>query len=198
MVYMFQDNKGNYRVMSAKKIHKRVMEDSKKSNYNWIADADNLVFVCNCKTFPLEYAIDIKVAILNCFARLMSNTLYKNNYELNPVYSAYNSLNGITDEKVIEARTNFLNAYLTDIMYESYAYLPVHSGKSFDEVCGEWKRKNIENLLSSNFVYFNELIETLSNDFKETIRAEEEKGVFLKDDEEYFEDMKNFMKRLMF
>lgn len=46
------------------------MKQSKVSNYDWLASADELVDVCNRKGFNRKYAIDIKCAILNCYAIL--------------------------------------------------------------------------------------------------------------------------------
>ena len=46
------------------------MKQSQESDYEWIAPAIELVKICKDKRFPREYAVDIEMAILNCFANI--------------------------------------------------------------------------------------------------------------------------------
>ena len=104
---------------------KKVIEASKKSNYNWIASATDLIYICNKKDLPIEYAIDIKVAILNCFATLINseNESRGKETDIYAVYHAYNSLYGVENENAIVARKNFLRGFLRKIIFESLCFL---------------------------------------------------------------------------
>lgn len=68
--FTFKDRYGKSRIMTAKNIYNNVMEQSKKSDYNWIASAKELVKLCDNQKFPREYAVDIEMAILSCFANI--------------------------------------------------------------------------------------------------------------------------------
>lgn len=54
-------------LMTDKELRDLIVEQSKKSNYNWLAPADELIKVCNNPEFNKDYAKDIKVAIVNCY-----------------------------------------------------------------------------------------------------------------------------------
>ena len=67
--YMVKGRDGTVYFMTDVELCNRVMRDS-KSDKNWIASARELVRVCKNPFFSKEYALSIKVAILNCFANL--------------------------------------------------------------------------------------------------------------------------------
>jgi len=116
-LYFIIDRDGFIHLISAEKLHKKIMEQSKESNYNFIAPITDLVRVCDKKSFPKEYALDIKLAILNSFSELFQKYNHRHILEsdLESVYRLYNSLFSITDERVINARYNFLKIYLTEV-----------------------------------------------------------------------------------
>ena len=67
--YVVISHHGSMHRMTAKQLCERIKQDS-KSDYNWISPARELVRVCKLPGFPIECAIIIKVAILNCFANI--------------------------------------------------------------------------------------------------------------------------------
>ena len=70
-VYFFKGWYGERHFMTAKRLYKRVMKDASISDFGWIASATELVRICDKPNFPQQYAHDIKIAILNCFAKIV-------------------------------------------------------------------------------------------------------------------------------
>ncbi len=68
--FTFKDHNGREQTMRAINIHYAVMKESKESDYDWIAPTMELVKICKNENFPREYAVDIEMAILNCFANI--------------------------------------------------------------------------------------------------------------------------------
>ena len=68
--FTFKDHFGKEHTMRAKTIHNYIMEQSQESDYEWIAPALELVKICKDERFPREYAVDIEMAILTCFANI--------------------------------------------------------------------------------------------------------------------------------
>ena len=69
-LFTFKDRFGQEHTMRAATIHKRIMEQSQESDFEWIAPAIELVKICKDERFPRKYAVDIEMAILNCFANI--------------------------------------------------------------------------------------------------------------------------------
>ena len=183
-LYILEDWCGTPYIMSSSKIHKRVMDDSSKSNYNWIASATDLINVCNKKKFPEEKANDIKAAILNCYSSLMwSEDDYskRKKTDLNAVYFAYNSLYGVEDEKVIKARTRFLKSFLSLVTRSSFLFI-AHHGENFRNARKEWINHKFNNLFAQEQIEFASLFSLLKNDFRKKIEQLEESGLFDEED----------------
>lgn len=183
-LYILEDWCGTPHIMSSSKIHKRVMDDSSKSNYNWIASATDLINVCNKKNFPEEKANDIKAAILNCYSSLMcSEDDYsrRKKTDLNAVYFAYNSLYGVEDEKVIQARTRFLKSFLSLVTRSSFLFI-AHHGENFRNARKEWINHKFNNLFAQEQIEFASLFSLLKNDFRKKIEQLEESGLFDEED----------------
>ena len=68
--FTFKDHYGREQTMRAIDIYNTIMQESKESDYNWIAPAIELVKLCKNPNFPREYAVEIEMAILNCFANI--------------------------------------------------------------------------------------------------------------------------------
>lgn len=177
-IYTFMDWGGNPRIMRAETIHKKVIEDSKKSNYNWIASATDLICICDKKDFPIEYAIDIKIAILNCFATLINSEKESRGKatDINAVYHAYNSLYGIENENVIDARKNFLKGFLKKITLESLLFL-VYDTKSYSKIYCEWCEKKVNELISIKEINFPSIKVVLMKEFKTLLNNKQKEGV---------------------
>lgn len=195
--YLVNGWRGKVHFLTAKELYNRVIKDS-KSNYNWIASATELVNICNKNSFPKEYAEEIKIAILNCFASLQLNRddesiCLATDYDA--VYSCYNSLYG-TDEKVVKAKRNYLTAVIKSIVLYHFE-CPVHHGPIYLKMCDEWIKTKIDKHIKKdkiNFVFF---IEKLKQDFNEMVRRAEKEGRFKEEDEEYYNEFAERCIKLM-
>lgn len=197
-LYTFIDWNGNLRTMRASTIHKKVMEASKKSNHNWIAPATDLIYVCTKKNFPVEYSIDIKAAVLNCFASLINSdddTSYHKKTDIKAVYYAYNSLFGIENETAVKARINFLNGFLLKMRLNSWQFV-FHRGDSFTKVCNDWQTAKLNELILIENLNFDKIKDSLEKDFRNVIKVAEENGIFAEDDKREAEIQKKIIRRL--
>lgn len=184
--------------LTAKELYERVLEDS-KSNYNWIAPAAELVSVCESAGFPEGYAQEIKILILNCFAKLElvdDVPARARTSDKEAVYHCYNTLDS-TDEAVIAVKRKYLMAIIEwAVKYVEYAYLYLrcHPGSpAYPQICSKWKdQKFLENFQKEK-INFKKLRKKLCKDFDNTITAAENAGVFEKDDEEYLNKLVEFV-----
>jgi len=177
-LYTFMDWSGTPRTMRATTIHKKVLEASKKSNYNWITSATDLIYICNKKGFPIEYAIDIKVAILNCFATLINSEKESRGKETDiyAVYHAYNSLYVVENENVITARKNFIRGFLRKITLESLSFL-AYDTESYSKIYREWCERKSDELISIKEINFPAIKVLLIQDFKTLLNSKQKEGV---------------------
>ena len=187
--------------MTAKELYNRVMEDS-KSNYNWIASAPVLVGLCKTPTFPAEYAIGIKVAILNCFANIEHGANSGGDrYRTDPadekaVQYCYNSLYGIETDEAISARKRFLNEMITTASYVRIFDSLYHPGPTFRNLCHNWRKAKLEEWISKKNIDFEKLIDVLRSSFTAMIKEAELKGDFIEDEKKDEEEMKEFYKKI--
>ncbi len=183
--YRIVDWHDNELFFTAKELYERVKKDS-ESDYGWVASATELVRVCNDPNFSDEYAHNIKILILNCFASLelkkRSNIpSYRKSTDNQAVYSCYNSLAG-TEKKAIEARKNYLIAVINAVTRYHFEF-PIHVGPIYFQVCEEWEGKKYNENCFETEIDFEQLIKDLHNDFDNTIRTAERQGKFKEEDE---------------
>ena len=107
--YRIVNHYGATYLFTAKQLYDQVMADS-IYDYNWIVPAHELVRICKEPTFPKKYALAIKIAILNCSARIehRANFGFDGPIHIPEDYEAisfcYNSLYGIDNEDAQSAR----------------------------------------------------------------------------------------------
>lgn len=198
-LYILNDWNGNPHIMSSSKIHKRIISDSNKSNYNWIASASELINVCNKKDFPKEKAYDIEVAILNCYSKLMTRDkeyLRMDVRDIISVYSAYNSLYGVDDCKVIEARERFLRSFIS--LTTHYSFLSIsHHGKNFEDAKKEWIDNMFNELFKIEQIDFFNLFPQLKLEFTHKIQELEKSGLFDEEDKMEKERLLDYARSLL-
>lgn len=187
--------RGDIHELTAKALYERVLADS-KSDYNWIASATELVKVCNSPSFPEMYAQAIKIIILNCFANLELQKEYPSSgksTDKDAVYSCYHSLPS-SDETVIKVKQKYLSAIITAITKytQCEVRLPMHPGPTYRKMCEEWKKAKFDEYVSKEELDFDNLRETLYDDFEKMIKAAEAEGAFEADDAEYREELRRF------
>lgn len=183
--YLIQGWGDSEYVITAKALHKQVMKDCKSYyDYNWIAPARELVRICKKTGFPSDYALDIKIAILNCFANIEQDncggTYYinLNSADKEAVQYCYNSLYGIDNKEAIMARRR----YLTEIIHNiSFFYLEDFYPDTFRKLREDWCKSKFEEYFSKENIDFEQLGETLHNDFEQIIKKAESNGEFEED-----------------
>lgn len=175
-------------LLTSKLIYKRVLEDSKYSDYNWIASASELVRICKRPFFPVIYAQGIKCAILNCYA----NNLQRKNCGLDSwintreeeeaVQECYNSLYGFEAEEVVSARKRYLTEIITTVLPRPSSFTRLyHSGPTFSKIKKEWINSKVEEYISQNGIDFEKLVKVLHDEFEKLIRKAESEGAFEED-----------------
>lgn len=183
--------------LTANQLYKRVIVDS-KSDYNWIAPARELVRICKESSFPTKYSLAIKIAILNCFANIEHRANYSGDrYRTNPadkkaVQYCFNSLYGTDIEDAIEARRYFLFEMLSTASYVHIFSSLYHPGPTFKKLREDWIRSKLEEYISQEKVDFEQLLETLGNNFKEVVKKADENGAFKEDEEKDRESWNRF------
>lgn len=197
--FKITDWHGNEHYLTAKQLYNRVLSDS-KSNYNWIASATELVRVCNEPGFLGNYSREIKVMILNCFANLELNKEYPSrglSSDKAAVYSCYFSLSN-KHENAKQAKEKYLKAIISSVLKYSDGEMrfPLHSGKTYYNLCRDWEKKMFEKYSTENFSDFEKLKSTLRDDFDKTIKEAEKAGAFAEDDAKRREEMKRFWSSL--
>lgn len=185
--------------LTAKELYERVMEDS-KSNYNWIAPATELVRICKEPGFPKQYANEIKIAILNCFANIEVCKEYPSRSESTAQESVSYCYHTVSDasDMAKEAKRKYLKAIIHAITkYDrTSCRLFMHHGPALRKVCEDWEKEKFDEYICKKEIDFEEMRETLYVDFDKVIKDAEEKGVFKEDDEKHRESMRKIWSSL--
>lgn len=200
--YTVKDWHGHTYSLTAKQLSERVVNDS-KSDYNWIAPARELVRICKIVSFPDEEALTIKIAILNCF----SNIEHRANsggdrYITDPadeeaVEYCYNSLYGIDSEEAISVRKYYLTEMISTASYVRVIFDSLyHPGPTFRKLREDWNKSKFEEYISQENIDFKQLVETLHNDFAETVKTAEENGDFEEDEKKDAEKQAQFFRKI--
>lgn len=200
--YMVMGRRDKTHLLTAKELHERVLKDS-KSNINWIASASELVRICKRTSFPAEYALDIKCAILNCFANIehianCGGDRYSDKLEdKKAVTECYNSLYGIENEKAVSARKRYLTEMINRASYTRCSFAPLyHSGPTFSKIREDWIKSKVEEYISQEKIDFDKLVEKLRNEFAEIIKKAESDGVFEEDEKAERESWQEFCRMM--
>lgn len=164
-------------LLTAKELHERVMSDAQRSNYKWIASATELVRVCDKRGFPLEYAKDIKIAILRCFAEIdvqHCDYSYREPTDNEAVQHCFNSLSWEIEEEC-SAKQKYLKAQIKLARF-CYCVVPIYCGDEFNKFCDEWERRQFEKYFKQENIDFLKMFKELCDDFgKELAMADKQK-----------------------
>lgn len=109
-LFLIKDHYGYPHLMSDLHIRNRIIRESKKSNYDWLAPASELLAVCNKSNFNKNYAKEIKLAIVRCYTSLMLDDISD---EISYAYQAVLELKDYEDDKSVQkVRENFIKEYI--------------------------------------------------------------------------------------
>jgi len=188
-------------MMTAKQLCERIVQDS-KSDYNWIASASELVRVCKCPGFPSEYALTIKVAILNCFANIEKRAnnggdrYFTKPADAEAVQECFNSMYGVNREDVVSARRYYLTEILKYATYTRAFDSLYHPGETFRKLREDFIKTKVEENISKKKINFNTLVESSKNEFAETVKVADSEGAFVEDEEKDKKEWTEFYKRI--
>lgn len=186
-IYTVKPRIGEPVYMTPKQFYERVKKDS-KSNFNWIADASELVRVCKTPGFPRTYAEKIKILILNCFANIESNVFgdrigISKEEELAIEY-CYNSLKG-TSEEADAARERYLKSVIHYVSARHFRLLEFHHyGDTRNKIDEEWETLQFQKYNSENSLEFKKVLKELHGDYDSVMKSAEAEGRFEEDDKE--------------
>lgn len=187
--------------LTAKELYERVMEDS-KYNYDWIASATELVRICKEPDFPREYANEIEIAILNCFADLELRKEYLSHSESTVQESVSYCYHTVSDESEIgkAAKEKYLKAIIHSIIKydDTSCRLLFPLGPAMIKICDDWEKAKFNEYVDKKEIDFEEMRKVLYKEFEETIKDARERGVFKEDDEKHHEWMKKFFQSFDF
>ena len=170
---------GYQTVMSDYKIYKIIMEQSKKSNYDWLTSADELMAVCTKPKFNNEYAKAIKCSIVECYSRL-----YRYGDVSNPLgaYRAFNSLlselKKANDENINSVCRFFLNSYIYRM---TFWQCMANGSESFSQAYQEYRDNKINELMNLDYIEFGLLPKQISGEFRIFIEDKKKKGIVTTD-----------------
>ncbi len=185
--YRIVNNYGATYLFTARQLYEQVMNDS-KYDYNWIAPAHELVRICKEPDFPTKYAIAIKIAILNCSARIehRANFGYDGPINIPEDYEAvsfcYNSLYGIDNEEALSARKAYLLEMITSASHVSVSSPLFHPGPTFKKIKENFINSKFEEYISQEKINFKQLEEKLNNEFANILISSEANGEFTEDE----------------
>ena len=195
--YMVTGHHGDTYSLTAKQLYERILDDS-KSDYNWIASASELVRICKKTSFPTEYALAIKCAILNCFANIEQRANCGGDRYINKsadqeaVQECYNSLYGVEDEEAVLARRRYLAEIVATASYTRIFDSLYHPGPTFRKLRKDWNKSKVQEYISKEKIDFKQLIEVLHGEFVEIIKKAEVDGAFEEDERAEKESWKKF------
>lgn len=170
-LFYVTDHDGNRHVMTDRELRNLIIKQSRKSDYNWLAPANELLKTCNDPKFNKCYAKDIKVAIVNCYANFLKKDCPG---DIVYAFDAYNELFECHDEQVLEARKKFLKAFIIRNIFWNKHFGNID--ETFWKARDKWIDDVTEELLKVRHVYFNLLKDDLVRDFEKYIDEEMDKG----------------------
>lgn len=196
--FTFKDHYGREQTMIATDIYNSVMQKSKESDYNWIAPAIELVKICKDERFPREYAVDIEMAILNCFAGIEARvnrggdkyiTKADDALAVQYCYDELGRLAQSTDDKefkktLTSVRTRYLNEMIRSAVNTSTRglYFPC---KSFRDLQEEVFSKNFVkySMMEENFNIL-DMYDEISDETDKIFSQAYESGMFRAEERE--------------
>ncbi len=184
-------------LLTAKQLCERVVNDSKAGDFNWITSATELVSICKKTSFPNEYALVIKCAILNCFANIVhratcGNERYIDETDQAAVQECYNSLYEVEDQRAILARQRYLAEVIAYVSSHYYYY----RGPSFLKLEDRWRKSKFREYIPQEKIDFNQLEKQLKADFDNFIKKAEIDGTLEEDKKEEERMLKSLYEKI--
>ena len=195
--FVVTDHYGGTHSLTAKQLYERIVQDS-KYDYNWIAPARELVRICKKTSFPTEYALAIKIAILNCFANIEHQANFgfdrpiHDSADEEAVQYCYNSLYGIDTEEAVSARKRYLTEMINAALYIQILNPLYHPGSTFIKIRENFTKSKFEEYISQEEIDFKQLAKTLSSSFSQIIETADANGDFDEDEKKDRESWKIF------
>ena len=175
-------------VMSATpvQLYDRVMANSQNPGSNWEFSASELYRVTSTKGFPLHYAKEIQMAVLNLFTSLELDREFKASEESqNAVNAIYSKLMLMEDENEDLLSKSARGEYLASIIEKATMLAisnPIYPIDKYEDCKDKWRKERFEeyeNIYGINFTF---LLEILIKDYQKYIKSLQESGILLTDE----------------
>ena len=206
-LFTFKDHYGENQTMSAREIYHTVMQNRKESDYDWIVPANELVNLCKNPKFPREYAVDIEMAILICFANIEAGvnrggdkyaTKAEDATAVQYCYDELGRLVKLTDNKEFKktlnlVRTRYLKEMITSAVNTSTRGF-YFSCKAFRELQEEVVAKNfVKYYMKEETFNLLDMYKEIYNETKTVFREAYDSGMFRTEEKN---DLFNIVKAL--
>ena len=182
--------------LTAKQLCEQVLKDS-ESDYNWFAPARELVKVCLHPSFPKQYAIPIRIAILNCFANIeRRGNLGYDRHMVNlddqaAIEDCFSYLYDVDFEEAVSARRYYLREIISKASYVRRLFDPLyHPGKTFINLRKQWIDSKVAEYISQKTIDFIHLQAKLRSEFATFVQTADAEGKFDEDERECNEEKK--------
>ena len=184
--------------LTAKQLLERTKQNNKKG-YCWFAPISEIVKICDNPDFPEKYAKEIKLIILNAFAKLETKheIMFRQKAgDQDAVHSCYNSLNN-NDPRVVAAKEQYLRAILEGIT--KYHFTPIEFisySQTYRKLCEEWKEEQFKKYFLQDTIDFLFFKHTLNESFEHVMQKAENDGLFKAENEQRFESIPAYLSKL--
>ena len=184
--------------LTAKQLLDKVKQNGKTGS-NWFAPISEIVQICNRSDFPEKYAKEIKLIILNAFAKLETRheIMFRQKAgDQDAVHICYNSLPN-NEPRIVAAKEQYLRAILEGIT--KYHFTPIEFisyESTYRKLCEQWKKEQFKIYFSQDTIDFLFLKPTLNESFESVMQKAEADGLFKAENEQRFESMRAYLTKL--
>ncbi len=196
--YMVTGHNGEIQSLTAKQLYERVLNDC-KSDFNRIVSANEILRICKKTSFPAEYALAIKCAILNSFANIEHRANCGGGRNIvepadqEAVQECYNSLYGVEEQEAVFARKRYLYERIANASNFRFKDTLYHPGRTFVKLQKDWNKSKAQEYISQEKIDFKQLVEVLHKEFVEIIKKAEVDGAFEEDEKAHKKRMKELI-----
>lgn len=152
---------------TAYELYQRVLEETKKRDYNWFSSIYKILDTCSKPDFPIEYSIKIKCAILDSISNFILNKEISSKLNSNDLEAAYDAYNSLPNYNLLakDSKVYFLKSIILSIIKFYNLDYSFKDSKKYHKFCLDWLNNKCSIYINEKYIDFPLLIETLEIDF---------------------------------